>query len=110
MVRLRQTLRGCRVESGVWLGLFSLGSPCGEGRMQHTLDLPTGYRLRRDPDILTLCRSDGSMVARFSGAGADLNEIRKAAEQDYYPGTIYNQETPTPDAVTDQPCLQVRFF
>src|SRR5215207_9256029 len=78
--------------------------------MQHTLDLPTGYRLRRDPDILTLCRSDGSMVARFSGAGADLNEIRKAAEQDYYPGTIYNHETPTPDAVTDQPCLQVRFF
>jgi LuxR family transcriptional regulator, maltose regulon positive regulatory protein len=75
-----------------------------------TLDLPTGYRLRRDPDILTLCRSDGSMVARFSGVGADLNEIRKAAEQDYYPGTIYNHETPTPDAVTDQPCFQVRLF
>src|SRR5215208_6146091 len=78
--------------------------------MQHTLDLPTGYRLRRDPDILTLCCSDGSVVARFSGAGADLNEIRKAAEQDYYPGTIYNHEAPIPDAVTDQPCLQVRFF
>ena len=78
--------------------------------MQHTLDLPTGYRLRRDSDILTLCRPDDSIVARFSGAGADLNEVRKAAEQDYYPGTIYINESPIPDALTDQPCLQVRFF
>jgi DNA-binding SARP family transcriptional activator len=78
--------------------------------MQLTLDLPTGYRLRRDSDILTLCRSDGSMVAHFSGAGADLSEVRKAAEQDYYPGTIYNHESPTPDAVTNQPCFQVRLF
>ena len=78
--------------------------------MQHTLDLPTGYRLRRDSDILTLCRSDDSIVARFSGAGADPNEVRKTAEQDYYPGTIYINESPIPDALTDQPCLQVRFF
>jgi DNA-binding SARP family transcriptional activator len=77
---------------------------------QRALDLPTGYRLRRDPDILTLCRSDDSIVARFSGVGADLNEIRKAAEQDCYPGTIYNHESPIPDALTDQPYLQVRFF
>jgi LuxR family transcriptional regulator, maltose regulon positive regulatory protein len=78
--------------------------------MQHTLDLPSGYHLRREPDILTLCRSDMSTVARFSGVGADLNEVRKAAEQDYYSGTIYEREAPMPDAVTDQPCLQVRFF
>jgi LuxR family transcriptional regulator, maltose regulon positive regulatory protein len=77
--------------------------------MQHTLDLPTGYRLRRDSHILTLCRSDDSIVARFSGVGADLNEVRKAAEQDYL-GTIYNHEAPIPDTLTDQPCLQVRFF
>ena len=51
--------------------------------MQHTLDLPTGYRLSRDPDILTLGRSDGSIVARFNSAGANLHELRKAAEQDY---------------------------
>ena len=50
------------------------------------------------------------MVAAFSGVGADLNEIRKAAEQDYYQGTIYNHKAPISDAVTDQPCLQVRFF
>jgi LuxR family transcriptional regulator, maltose regulon positive regulatory protein len=78
--------------------------------MQHTLDLPTGYRLRRDPDILTLCRSDDFIVARFSGTGADLSEVRKAAEQDYYPGAIYDHESPIPDAVADKPCLQVRFF
>jgi hypothetical protein len=36
-----------------------------------------------DADILTLCRPDYSIVARFSSASADLNEIRKAAEQDY---------------------------
>jgi two-component SAPR family response regulator len=77
--------------------------------MQHTLDLPTGYHLGMDADILTLCRPEYSIVARFSSASADLNEIRKAAEQDYS-GTIYNHEAPVPDAGTDQPCLQVRFF
>ena len=78
--------------------------------MQRILDdLPTGYRLRIDSDILTLCRSDDSIVARFSGAGADPNEVREAAEQDCL-GTIYNHEASIPDAVTDQPCLQVRFF
>jgi LuxR family transcriptional regulator, maltose regulon positive regulatory protein len=78
--------------------------------MQHTLGLPTGYRLRRDSDILTLCRSDDSVVARFSGTGADPSEVRKAAEQDYYPATIYDHESPVPDALPDKPCLQVRFF
>jgi LuxR family transcriptional regulator, maltose regulon positive regulatory protein len=77
--------------------------------MQHTLDLPTGYRLRIDSDILTLCRSDDSIVARFSAAGADLSEVRKAAEQDYS-GTIYNHEALLPHTATGQPCLQVRFF
>ena len=78
--------------------------------MQRILDdLPTGHRLRIDPDILTLCRSDDSIVARFSGAGADPNEVREAAEQDCL-GTIYNHEASIPDAVTDQPCWQVRFF
>jgi LuxR family transcriptional regulator, maltose regulon positive regulatory protein len=58
---------------------------------------------------MTLCRSDGSMIAAFSSVGADLNEIRKAAEQDYQ-GTIYNHKAPISDAGTDQPCLHVRFF
>jgi LuxR family transcriptional regulator, maltose regulon positive regulatory protein len=78
--------------------------------MQHTLDLPSGYRLRRDPDILTLCRSDSSIVARFSDVGADSNEIREVAEQDHFQQTIDDRETPILDAVTDRSCLQVRFF
>ena len=78
--------------------------------MRYNLGLPTGYHLRRDPDILTLCRSDGSMIARFSSVGAYLNEVMKAAEQDYYLGTIYNHEAPIPGAVADKPCLQVRFL
>jgi LuxR family transcriptional regulator, maltose regulon positive regulatory protein len=78
--------------------------------MQHTLDLPAGYRLRRDADILTLCRSDDSIVARFSGRGANLREVRKVAQQDYYPQTIYNHEKPMPEALSDRPCLQVRFL
>jgi LuxR family transcriptional regulator, maltose regulon positive regulatory protein len=49
------------------------------------------------------------MVAAFSSVGADLNEVRKSAEQDYQ-GTTYNHEAPISDAVTDQPCLQARFF
>jgi LuxR family transcriptional regulator, maltose regulon positive regulatory protein len=78
--------------------------------MQHTLDLPPGYRLRRGSDILTLCRSDDSIVARFSGRGANLKEVRKEAQRDYYPPTIYNHEPPIPEALSDRPCLQVRFF
>jgi DNA-binding SARP family transcriptional activator len=77
--------------------------------MHFALGLPTGYRLVRDSHTLTLCRSDGSIVARFSSVGTNQDEVRKAAEQDYL-GTIYNHEAPIPDAVTDQLCLQVRFF
>src|SRR5688572_2947206 len=76
--------------------------------MQHSLDLPSGYRLSRDPDILTLCRSDSSIVARFSDVGADSNEIREVAEQDLFQQTIDDHETL--DAVTDRSSLQVRFF
>jgi LuxR family transcriptional regulator, maltose regulon positive regulatory protein len=78
--------------------------------VRDTLDLPYGYYLSRDPDILTLCRLDASIVARFSSGCADLNEVRNAAEEDCYLQTISNHEAPTPAAVNDQPCLQVRFF
>ena len=48
-----------------------------------TLDLPAGYRLDLvgDPCVLTLCRSDGTVVARFTHA-TDPEEIRRAAEAD----------------------------
>jgi DNA-binding SARP family transcriptional activator len=77
--------------------------------MQHAVDLPTGYRLRSDSDLLILRRSDDSVVAKFSAVGADINEVRKAAEQDCLE-TINNHEAPIPNAVADKRCLQVRFF
>lgn len=42
-----------------------------------------GYYLdRRDPDVIVLRRSDGSVVALFASDGAAFSEIRKAAEND----------------------------
>ena len=32
-------------------------------------NLPLGYRLRRDPDLLILLRPDGSVAAAFSAGG-----------------------------------------
>jgi hypothetical protein len=78
--------------------------------VRHTLDLPAGYHLKRDPDILTLCRLDGSIVTAFSSGGVNLNEVRKAAELDHHRRAIHDREPPLPDAVTDQPCSQARFF
>ncbi|MBA3425157.1 MAG: winged helix-turn-helix domain-containing protein [Rubrobacter sp.] len=50
--------------------------------MQGTaLDLPAGYYLERDPDLLLLRRSDGSMVTAFSARGAATEAIRSAAEE-----------------------------
>ena len=53
-----------------------------ERKMQGTaLDLPPGYYLERDPDLLLLRRSDGSLVTAFSARGAVLEEIRRAVEE-----------------------------
>ena len=35
-----------------------------------------------DPDILILTRSDGTVVARFSAYGIDLDRIRDTAKED----------------------------
>ncbi len=47
------------------------------------LELPAGYRLDLvgDPCVLTLCRLDGTVVARFTH-NAGPEEIRRAAEED----------------------------
>ena len=49
-----------------------------------TLRLPPGYYLNLigDLSVVTLCRPDGTVVARFTHA-TDLEEIRRAAEEDY---------------------------
>lgn len=49
-------------------------------------DLPPGYRLGNDPDILLLLRPDGSVVAAFSARGADPPEVIAAAWEDYEEG------------------------
>ena len=45
-------------------------------------DLPPGYRLSKNADLLTLLRPDGSLVAVFSAQGADLLEVIAAAWED----------------------------
>ena len=46
-------------------------------------DLPPGYRLREDADILLLLRPDGTLVAAFSAHGADPLEVTVAAWEDH---------------------------
>jgi hypothetical protein len=45
--------------------------------------LPSGYYLdlTRDPGVITLCRADGTVLARFTRT-ADPQEVRRAAEED----------------------------
>jgi hypothetical protein len=45
---------------------------------------PSYYYLdESDPDILILCRQDGSFVAAFSAQGATRESIVEAAKEDY---------------------------
>jgi LuxR family transcriptional regulator, maltose regulon positive regulatory protein len=64
-----------------------------------SLDLPTGYYLERDPDVLILRRLDGSMVGAFSARGAAPEAVRQTVE-----------ENVQGDPSAPQPSLQVRFF
>jgi DNA-binding SARP family transcriptional activator len=53
----------------------------GEKRMQGlSLELPAGYYLERDPDVLVLRRLDGSMVGAFSTRGAAPEAVRRTIE------------------------------
>ena len=44
--------------------------------------LPPCYVLRYDPDVLSLCRADDSMVAVFSTRGATREAVMRAAKED----------------------------
>ncbi len=46
-------------------------------------ELPPGYRMREDADLLVVLRPDGSEVAAFSALGADLLEVIAAAWEDH---------------------------
>ena len=52
-------------------------------REYEAITLPTGYSLDLvgDPCVVTLCRSDGTVVARFTYA-TDPEQIRRAAKED----------------------------
>lgn len=94
-VRLRSVRPAARFAIGAGGARGSLvcpgvprGSVQGARSNARTLDgdhesLPEGYYLdRRDPDVLTLRRPDGSVVALFAADGASEAEIREAAEND----------------------------
>ena len=71
-----------------------------------SLDLPTGYYMERDADVLVLRRLDGSMVVAFSVRGATPEAVRRMVEETIREGrSAYLQEPPA-----HEPSLQVRFF
>ena len=73
---------------------------------ESSLELPTGYYLERDPDVLILRRLDGSMVGAFSARGAApeavLGAIEEAAPR---PPTADPEKTPASGSA-----LRARFF
>lgn len=64
-----------------------------------SLELPTGYYLERDPDVLVLRRRDGSMVGAFSARGAAPEAVKRAIEESSRGG-----------APARWPALRARFF
>lgn len=47
------------------------------------LELPPGYYLNEDPELLILCRFDDSVVAAFSASAASSESIKQVARNDY---------------------------
>jgi hypothetical protein len=45
-------------------------------------NLPLGYRLRRDPDLLLVLRPDGSVAAAFTVRGTNEEAVELAAWED----------------------------
>src|SRR5215213_4642245 len=70
-----------------------------------SLELPTGYYLERDPDVLVLRRLDGSMVGAFSTRGVTPEAVRRMAEE-----TTRQESSDYLQAPAHEPSLQVRFF
>src|SRR5215211_4640729 len=65
-----------------------------------SLDMPTGYYLERDPDILALRRPDGSLAGAFSARGAAPEDVRRMVRE-----TVQEERS-----VAVPPSLQARFF
>src|SRR5215217_6374767 len=71
-----------------------------------SLDLPTGYYLERDPDVLVVRRLDGSVAGAFSARGAAPEAVRQMIEE------TAGEESPAylPQSPSREPFLQVFFF
>lgn len=55
---------------------------CGSMDERSASDLPFGYYLEIEADLLNLCRADGSLVAAFSARGADFFEVEATVWED----------------------------
>ena len=74
-----------------------------------SIELPTGYYLERDPDILILRRVDGSMVGAFSARGAVPEAVREAAEE-APPQRTPSRRGGAPYGVPERSTLRANFF
>ncbi len=72
-----------------------------------SLELPTGYYLERDPDVLILRRLDGSMVGAFSARGVAPEAVLGAIEEATPRPSSADLEAPMPVA---RSALRARFF
>jgi len=70
-----------------------------------SLDLPTGYYLERDPDVLVLRRLDGSVAAAFSARGAAPDAVRRMVEE-----TVEEEFAYLPQSSARKPTLRVFYF
>jgi DNA-binding SARP family transcriptional activator len=71
-----------------------------------SLDLPTGYYLERDPDVLILRRLDGSMVGALSARAAAPEAVLRMVEERVGEGP----SAQLPETQAYQPALGVYFF
>jgi DNA-binding SARP family transcriptional activator len=74
-----------------------------------SLELPTGYYLERDPDVLILRRLDGSMVGAFSARGAAPEAVWRTIEETAHRGPSTDWETPASDTARSA-ALRACFF
>jgi DNA-binding SARP family transcriptional activator len=68
-----------------------------------SLELPAGYYLERDPDVLVLRRLDGTMVGAFSARGVATEAVQWAIEESA-------RGEPSAGDEAAPPALRARFF
>jgi DNA-binding SARP family transcriptional activator len=79
--------------------------------LEPSLDLPAGYYLERNPDLMILRHIDGSIVGAFSARGAAPEVIHRIVEEIANPGP-WEPGTPRPEAPNPDggAAMQARFF